>query len=83
MSRLTDFLSDPRLIPDRRARGVKFVVIGVSENGASITELTAENEAHARLLAQTWAKMFAGTAACYCVMNGEIGGRPFDSFISK
>jgi hypothetical protein len=81
--RLQEFISDPRLIPDRCARGVKYVVIGYSDDGSSITELTADSEEHARLFARTWATMFSGTAACFCVQNGEIGGRPFDSFSTK
>lgn len=30
--------------------------------------------------ARLWAKVYAGTALCYCVQDGVIGGRPITGF---
>jgi hypothetical protein len=79
--RFAAFAADPIAIVDRRARGVKYAVFGI--NDSTITELSASSMDEARTLADTWSTMFKGTAYCFCVQNGEIGGRPVDSYSKK
>lgn len=69
---------DPILIADRRERSVKFIVWGICPEFQ--IEMAFDSDHNASFAAKQWAKTFRGSAFCYCIRNGEIGGRPFDGY---
>lgn len=73
------FIRDPARIPERRARGIKYVVIGF--DGVSFFEFATENQSQTMDVARHWCEQHHAIAECFCVQNGEIGGRPFHTFL--
>jgi hypothetical protein len=70
------------IAPTFKGMNMNKYVVFVKDHGVITSEIPAETEAEARLMADTFSSLFAARmsdvrAECYCIQDGKIGGRPF------
>lgn len=60
--------------------GTKYVVLGASFQRVSLIKM--DTDYNTMIAAKHWVATYGGQAMCYCVQNGQLGGRPFHTEFS-